>query len=270
VNWSEIILVIALAVGISSAVGGFSWMLLSMVWQRWKLDYKGHHIEVQNKGLREQILVDGEVVPDTWFDGNRLTYAVHKVTLPSGDVLTVDVRGDSMGIPGCQIIADGALVFDSNPGRAALLHTTMQVGRQVAAEPAVPVEVPPRLAAARVLLTEVAGSGDERVKTAARDLVVALEKSFEGLTAAENAAEAHATLGGDPAEVAALIAAREASVAELLSATRALHLAATRHTPDEPRALQQVQDVLQQVEAEQEVDVLARARRAAAARRERQ
>ena len=268
-NWSEIILAAALVVGISSAVGGFGWMLLAMVWQRWKLEYKGHHIEIQNKGLREAILLDGELVPDTWSDGNKLTYAVHTLTLPSGEELMIDIRGDNMGMPGCQVIADGDLVFDSNPSRAALLKTTMRVGQQqaIAAEA---VAVEPRLAAARVLLEELAGSGDERISRATRELRAALEKAFAALAAAETAAEAHATLGGDDAEVAGLLASKEGSVVELLGATRSLHLATTRHTPDEPAAILQVQELLQQVEAEQEVDVLARARRAAAAKRERQ
>lgn len=192
--------------------------------ERWSFGYLGRRIEIRayhpltrlgGASLgSEQVLVDGAAAT-TERDGHSGPYVRHVLRLDNDRTLRIWIRaggvrlGDPEGWAGC-LVDDGArVIFTSDaPPRPEI-------------ESAWEVDDDPRLAAARVLLADLAGL-DER---AAGDLEVAVERLLAAERDAVYRAAAHAALGGDGEE---LVARRASEVEDLLRALRELHLAVTR------------------------------------------
>lgn len=229
---------------LGSAVFGLGtvWASLWQVpWRTWRFEHAGHRIEIKNYAIREVVYVDGERVAGTWVDGDRATSADHRLTLPDGTTLLVEIRSRGMAVD-CRAYAGRLLVYDSHR------HAALQ---DDAAEP----DPDPRRAAAAVLLRELNDHPDPAVQEGLATLKAALGRAFSNLAAAQTAAEAHATLAGRDDPVSARVVERcEQELSEVLDVLRQVHLAATA----ERRSTERVElgELLGRLDARQEVEQL--------------
>lgn len=229
-------------VGTSGLALGAIWTSLwSIPWRTWRFEHGGHGIEIKNYAVREVVYVDGERVEGTWVDGDRATSADHRVTLPDGTTLLIEIRSRGMAVD-CRAYAGRNLVYDSRK------HLELQ---EDLPEP----EPDPRRAAASVLLRELGAHPDPDVKGGVATLQAALGRGFTNLAAAKAAAEAHATLAGRDDPVSARVVERcEDELADALDVLRQVHLAATSERRGVGRV--ELDALLARLDARQEVEQL--------------
>jgi hypothetical protein len=225
---------------IAAAIGGVGGLLFAVPFGRWRLTYAGHQLEVANYGLRERLLLDGEVVQNSKVGGDGFTYAEHACVLPDGRRLDVEIRSQNGLTMYCVVRTEGQVLLDSRGPRAAL------------PQPVTPEPADPRWSAAKVLLGQIAQSDDDRVRAAGSGLGVSLRTALLRLDGARESIEAHRALGSGDVAAERITARREAEVSQLLGALQELHLAGDDEAPDDPEAATRVRSLLDRLDAERE------------------
>jgi hypothetical protein len=248
----ELLPVIAVVGGSIGAVGVF---LLAIPFQRWELEYRGHKIEIVNYTFREMVWLDGSKVANSRTGGDYFSHAEHTIEI-DGHSLRIWIGLDGMAVR-CRVDNGHQVIFNSSAGSPPELTDPLPV--TTGSEPE-----DPRLAAARVLLAEVASVDP----TAATDLTQALERVLAADRQARTAAEAHTALGGNGEETKQLLDRRADDVQQVLKTLRTLHVRIAQDDDDSAEALSTAREALARLDAAREVsqDERADARKRAAQR----
>ena len=228
-----------IAIGIS----GLTALVVSVPWTRYEATVYGRKIIVRNYMFREVIQVDGVDVANTRTGGDYITHANH----------TVDIEGQTVriwiGTEGLSTVCrmdDGQQVLYQSGGSPPLLS----MAEPSPAKEAVDSVVDTRIAAARVLLIDIANVDEG----AATDLERALISVIEADTAARRSADAHATLGGSHEDSANLLGRRADAVDQVLATLRTLHQRVMDTESDTAPALATARDALARFGAAHEFD----------------
>lgn len=252
--------------------------LIVMVWfvptNRWTFAHGDHWIDVRNYGTTETIAVDGVIVA-TRRSGSFWDMKVEHSVDVDGERLRIEVDGSGGGMR-CRAAAGQTMVFDSS-GFVDVLPPPDPPERELSLRARLPppsasrsatqvVALDPRVAAAEVLLTELASHDDEEVREANEALRSAVHAAFGRLHRAKSAAAAHTLLGGEAHDD--VLAVAEAKVVEALASLRALHLAAKRVEATQRDAMPEVSAVTGRLEAEREVNEALAAKRQAARKKQ--
>ena len=218
----------AIGLGIFSLVA-MAVLLVGIPFQAWTFEFAGRRVRVRNFGLRETIAVDEVTRRDTKIGGNGLTEAIHEVVV-EGRTLRVQIVSHNGFTVHCTAWEGDRIVF-----------TTEAAGRLAPPRPVPRIEANPRHAAALTLLDELDRNDSPRVVAASQRIRAALRSALKRLP-----------LGSEE---------DLEEVEDLIEAARTLHVASTRITADEAR--DEVDDVLDELDAAKEVADLGRRRRAA-------
>lgn len=214
-----------------------AWLVLRRRGRReWTTTFDGHTIQVVATQNKKQLLFDGQVV-------------AAKTTLSgAGASLTWSYQGETG--PPVEIVA--TITYTGATPSARILANGRPIGGDATTTPASVAEPKdPRWTAAQVLLADLRGARDARVRDAGARVEAGLRDLLGRHGRLAQAREAHATLGGDPGEIDAARARIDGQVADLLDALRQLHLLAVA---DEPAvALDPIEDTLGRIAAEAEV-----------------
>jgi hypothetical protein len=243
-----LISVIGACVAVVALASTLVWLLWWLPLGWWRFEHAGHTLDVVNYAARERVWLDGELVAGTRVDGDHLTWALHRVALPEGGQLAVQISSSNGLSMDCAASVDGRTIFDSRGGAGA------------APTEALPTD--PRWPAAAVLLAEIARHPDDA--SAAATLDRALRGALDRLERTRAAAAAHRALrrhvegsgaGADDAgdamveaKLGLLLEHRQTEVDEILVLVSELHLASTGRDLGGARA------VAARLAAEREVD----------------
>lgn len=234
-----------LALGLTSAalalmvptVFAPAWLALRRRGRReWVTTFDGRTIQVLSTQNKKQLLVDGQIV-------------AAKTTLSgAGASLTWSYQGETG--PPVEIVA--TITYAGATPSARILANGRPIGGDPLALPTSGAEPKdPRWTAAQVLLADLRGAQDTRVRDAGARAEAGLRDLLGRHARLASAREAHATLGGDPSEIDSARTRVDGQVGELIDALRQLHLLAVA---DEPAlALDPIEDTLGRIAAEAEV-----------------
>lgn len=238
-----VVSVIALAGGVATAAAWLDRRLR----KEWTCTCEGRTIRLVARQSRKELFVDGErVAAKTTLSGAgaSLSWRFQGETGPPLEVTAVIVYTGAT--PTARILANGAWIGGDAHAEIA----------GVATEP-----TDPRWAAARVLLADLRGVADPRLREAAGRVEAALRDLLGRHARLATARSAHATLGGDPGEIDSAQARLDGRISELVDAVRQLHLASVAQGP--PTAFEPIDELIGRIVADAEVEGLERPRRPA-------
>lgn len=224
--------------------------------QTWETTWRGHQIRIVNRAVSEELWIDGVLAERKVSYGMAFSQLLD-ATLEDPELGSVPVRarihmdnGISMG---CELVVGGVPVALADPRS---LSNTSHPEPETEASPS-----DARWSAASKLLAKVrkdAGEEEERLVAAADDLQRALRRTLLALEHLDEAAEAHAALGGDGDGLALVRGRWEARGDELMGAIRSLHLAVVSRdvVGPTPAAVVEAEGLLGRLAAEAEVEAV--------------
>lgn len=182
--------------------------------RRWSFDLSGRWVEVRNFVLREEVWVDGELIPRTRVDGDHFTWARHAVQV-DGATLLIGVGSNGFAVH-CEAAYREVLVFNSRTSASVL--SVIRPAKPVLAD-----AEEPRLAAVMAIIAELTDSHDPETLAVIPPLKAEILDLLGSLARAEGAAEAHSVLG-DSGEAQGVVLMLENELAPLLNELRQLHV----------------------------------------------